>query len=191
METLVVADWAEVLAPIYEGRIAGQVGTRYSDFGCHIDLPVVNIRLKYQQGAFSNAIGAADSVQIADVLKRTNPVTYKGIVEAAWKAGIDELILSSTWRPMLGSILHRMGIGVDVVFVDDLDDRDPQGRPINRFKIHDDSGRPNAVYSSFQAIVLNDPVNLGGFHADPWNRSATDKTHKNHLHVSAVDADAI
>lgn len=187
-ETLIIDDWAAVLLPIFEGRYDGLIGARHSDWGCHIDLPIVNIRLRYQQGAFANAIGAGERITVADVLKRTNPLTYKGVIEAAWKSGIDELVLSSTWRPMLGSVLHRMGVGLDVVFVDDFDDRDAQGRPINRFQVNIASGARSRLYSTFEAIVFADSENLGGFKADPWLN--TDQTHRNHLHVSAVDPDA-
>jgi len=188
LEALMILDWAEVLSPIFEGRYEGLIGTGHSDWGCHVDLPVVNIRLRYQQGAFANATGAGDGVTVADVLKRTNPVTYKGVIEAAWKSGIDELVLSSSWRPMLGSILHRMGVGLDVVFVDDFDDRNAQGQPINRFQVNISSGARSQLYSTFEAIIFADRTNLGGFKADPWLN--TDDVHRNHLHVSAVDQDA-
>lgn len=190
-ETLSISDWSVVLAPIYESRIEELTGTTHDQMTGYVDLPVVNIRLRYQTGAFANAVGASNSVQPADVLKRTNPLAYKGIVEAAWKTGIDELILSSTWRPMLGSKLHRMGVAVDVIFVDDYDDRDNEGREIDKFKVHLSSGvEPSSLYSTFSAIAMTDSTNLGGFKADPWDRKAGDNLHKNHMHVSATDNDA-
>lgn len=190
-ESLSIADWRSILAPIYEGTIEELSGTTHAEFAGYIDLPVVNIRLRYQAGAFANAVGAGRTVQPADVLKRTNPVTYKGLIEAAWKSGVDELVLSSTWRPMLGSKLHRMGVAVDVIFVDDYDDRTDGGKEIDKFKVHISSGEaPSRLYSTFSAIALGDNANLGGFKADPWNRKPKDNLHKNHLHVSAVDPDA-
>lgn len=191
-ESLEITDWMQVLQPIYSGEIQDLTGKNCTEYSCHIDLPLVNIRLKYAAGAFNNAIGAGETVTIADVLKRTHPLAYKGVIEAAWKSGIDVLTISSTWRPMLGSILHRMGVAIDVTLVDDLDDRNAKKKSIPEFKVHLDSGKtPTALYSSFEAIILKDQDNLGGFKADPWHRKANDDLHKHHLHVSATDADAV
>lgn len=191
-ETLEITDWSKVLAPIYSGQIQGLTGTDRATFTCHVDLPILNVRLLYQAKSFNNALGAGENVTIADVLKRTHPSAYKGVAEAAWQAGIEIVTLSSTWRPMLGSILHRMGVSVDVVFVDDLDDRDGKKNKIKAFKVHLDSGKsPSALYSAFQTHIFEDKEDLDGFKADPWKRKPTDNLHKNHLHVSATDADAI
>lgn len=190
-ETLEITDWIQVLQPIYNGDIQDLTGKNCKEYSCHIDLPLVNIRLKYAPGAFNNAIGAGETVTISDVLSRTHPLAYKGVIEAAWKSGIDIVTISSTWRPMLGSILHRMGVAIDVTLVDDLDDRDAKKKAIAAFTVHLDSGKtPTALYSSFEAIILKDQDNLGGFKADPWHRKANDDLHKTHLHVSATDADA-
>ncbi|MFQ6309110.1 hypothetical protein [Lysobacter capsici] len=190
-ETLAISDWSQVLAPLYNGSIEELTGKEHYELTGYVDLPLVNIRLRYDAGSFANAVGASESVTPADVLKRTNPLTYKGLVEAAWKSGIDELVLSSTWRPMLGSVLHRMGVAVDVIFVDDYDDQTAKGGEVAKFKVHINSGKtPGTLYSTFNAIVLADSKNLGGFKADPWNRAANDKLHANHMHVSASDPDA-
>lgn len=188
-ESLIVTDWTRVLAPIYNGDVRGLSGSRNSEYACYIDLPVVNIRLRYAAGAFANATGAGKSVTVGDVLRRTNPVTYKGVIEAAWKSGVDELTLSSTWRPMLGSILHRMGIALDVVFVDDFDDRTAQGQEIRKFHVHENNRSRSALYLAFEGFVFGDSKNLSGFKADPWIRASTDTTHRHHLHVSALDLD--
>jgi hypothetical protein len=190
-ESLEITDWEQVLQPIYSGEIQDLKGKDFKTYTCHIDLPVVNIRLIYAIGAFRNAIGSGEHVTIADVLKRTHPLAYKGVIEAAWKSGVDVLSLSSTWRPMLGSILHRMGVAIDVTSVDDLDDRDAKNQTISPFKVHLDSKNPTSLYSSFNTIVLADKENMGGFKADPWNRKSTDDLHKTHLHVSATDEDAV
>ncbi|WP_148041040.1 hypothetical protein [Montanilutibacter psychrotolerans] len=190
-EVLAIPDWTVVLSPIYEGRIEELSGESHDRLSGYVDLPLVNIRVSYQTGAFANAVGAGSTVRPADVLKRTNPLAYKGIIEAAWKSGIDELTISSTWRPMLGSKLHRMGVAVDVVFVDDYDDRNVKGNDVEKFRAHIGSGKsPSELYSTFSAVVFSDNTNLTGFKADPWHRKASDNLHKNHLHVSATDPDA-
>jgi hypothetical protein len=191
-EKLEITDWTQVLSPIYNGQIQGLTGTDRATYSCHVDIPQVNIRLVYQAKSFNNALGAGEQVTIPDVLKRTHPLAYKGIIEAAWVSGADVVTLSSTWRPMLGSILHRMGVSIDVVFVDDLDDQDAKKNPIKPFQVHLNSGKaPSAPYTAFETHIFEDKEDLGGFKADPWKRKAGDNLHKNHLHVSATDADAI
>lgn len=49
-----------------------------------------------------------------DGLTRVHPRGYVALFIAAELAMISKLILKSCWRPMLGSILHRSGIGLDV-----------------------------------------------------------------------------
>lgn len=188
MESLTITDWTRVLAPILSGDVQGLVGSRSAQYACYIDLPVLNIRLRYAAGSFSNAIGAGKTVTVADILCRTNPLSYKGALEAAWKSGIDELVLSSTWRPMLGSVLHRLGIGIDVIYVDNYDDRSAGGKPIGKFHVNRSNSPRSALYLSFEKIVFADTVTLNGFKADPWIN--TDETHRHHMHISAKDPDA-
>jgi hypothetical protein len=50
------------------------------------------------------------------VLPRTHPCGYAALLSAARAAGITELRVTSAWRPMLGSIAHRAGLGLDVSY---------------------------------------------------------------------------
>ncbi|WP_228894616.1 hypothetical protein [Pseudoduganella aquatica] len=50
------------------------------------------------------------------VLPRTHPSGYAALLSAARAAGITELRVTSAWRPMLGSIAHRAGLGIDVSY---------------------------------------------------------------------------
>lgn len=43
---------------------------------------------------------------------------YLALIDAAFDAGVDDITLSSTWRPILGSIAHRAGMGLDVNYID-------------------------------------------------------------------------
>lgn len=53
-----------------------------------------------------------------DGLPRVHPHGYVALIEAAFDAGIEKLTLTSTWRPMVGSIAHRAGLGLDVNHLD-------------------------------------------------------------------------
>lgn len=51
---------------------------------------------------------------LRDGLPRVHPGGYAALLNAALEAGIESLTVSSCWRPMLGSIAHRAGLGLDV-----------------------------------------------------------------------------
>ncbi|MFG6447095.1 hypothetical protein ACG0Z6_02430 [Roseateles sp. BYS180W] len=51
---------------------------------------------------------------LSDGLPRAHPAGYAALFSAALDVGIASLTMSSCWRPMLGSIAHRAGLGLDV-----------------------------------------------------------------------------
>jgi hypothetical protein len=51
---------------------------------------------------------------LADGLPRVHPAGYAALFTAALENNITALTLSSCWRPILGSIVHRIGLGLDV-----------------------------------------------------------------------------
>ncbi|WP_434383449.1 hypothetical protein [Melittangium boletus] len=55
----------------------------------------------------------------SDGLTRVHPKAFLVLFEAARTAGISTLAISSNWRPLLGSIAHRSGLGVDVNSIED------------------------------------------------------------------------
>lgn len=54
---------------------------------------------------------------LKDVLPRTHPAAFAALLSEAHKAGVTEVHVTSCWRPMLGSIAHRAGLGLDIVYV--------------------------------------------------------------------------
>lgn len=54
---------------------------------------------------------------LKDGLPRVHPAGYAALFSAALDHGIDTLQVTSCWRPMLGSIAHRAGLGLDVGYV--------------------------------------------------------------------------
>lgn len=51
---------------------------------------------------------------LADGLPRVHPAGFAALFTAALENDISSMSMSSCWRPMLGSIAHRAGLGLDV-----------------------------------------------------------------------------
>jgi hypothetical protein len=51
---------------------------------------------------------------LSDGLPRVHPGGYAAVINAALDAKVQSVSVSSCWRPMLGSIAHRAGLGLDV-----------------------------------------------------------------------------
>lgn len=60
---------------------------------------------------------------LTDILPRTHPHAFTALLTAAHAAGITELRITSAWRPCIGSIAHRAGLGLDVNYVQNETER--------------------------------------------------------------------
>lgn len=70
-------------------------------------------------GADENPLANIQSFDLfRDGLPRVHPIGYLALIDAAFDAGIEKITLTSTWRPMVGSIAHRAGLGLDVNHLD-------------------------------------------------------------------------
>lgn len=120
-------DWLVTLTPIY----AAGAGSRSLE-KFNVEIPTLGIMLVFGYGAVANAINASNSTTVQQALRRTSPRAFAAILKAAWRLGINTVDFSSSWRPMLGSRLHKMGVALDVTeFVDSADHID--------FRIHNHS----------------------------------------------------
>jgi hypothetical protein len=54
---------------------------------------------------------------LTEGLSRVHPAGYAAVFSAAIDAGVNKVTMTSAWRPMLGSIAHRAGLGLDVNYV--------------------------------------------------------------------------
>jgi hypothetical protein len=54
---------------------------------------------------------------LSEGLTRVHPAGYAAMFSAAVEAGVEKIVMTSAWRPMLGSIAHRAGLGLDVNFI--------------------------------------------------------------------------
>lgn len=55
---------------------------------------------------------------LSDGLPRVHPGGYAALINAALDAKVQSVSVSSCWRPLLGSIAHRAGLGLDVSVLD-------------------------------------------------------------------------
>jgi hypothetical protein len=77
-----------------------------------------------------------------DGLPRVHPKAFLALFEAARTAGVKTIALSSNWRPLLGSIAHRSGLGVDVNSIEDA----TQQIQVNRKELR--TGQPDLPWVS-------------------------------------------
>lgn len=69
--------------------------------------------------ASTNASGniASGYTFLAEGLTRVHPAAYAALFNAAIDSGVNRIVVTSGWRPMLGSIGHRAGLGLDVSYI--------------------------------------------------------------------------
>ncbi|CAD6560529.1 hypothetical protein LMG27952_07159 [Paraburkholderia hiiakae] len=176
-------DWLATLAPIYA---AGEGSRSMAPFT--IEIGDMAITLAFISRALANAINTSTNTTIQQALRRTSPRTFAAILRAAWRLHIDKLSLSSSWRPMLGSRLHKMGVGLDVTEIDDSVDH------VN-FTIHNhshaDRGHAFPQGSGGQKLArlyqeLNgDSEVMHGAVYTPWVNWV--EPHDTHMHITVKD----
>jgi hypothetical protein len=73
---------------------------------------VIAITLQASSNASENI--AAGYTFLTEGLTRVHPAAYAALFSAAIDSGVNSIVVTSGWRPMLGSIGHRAGLGIDV-----------------------------------------------------------------------------
>jgi hypothetical protein len=82
------------------------------------DKPAFTIAVDFQDKLNSNPNeNIPDFKVLTDGLPRAHPAGYAALFNAAVENSITALKLTSCWRPLLGSIAHRAGLGLDVNYV--------------------------------------------------------------------------
>jgi hypothetical protein len=72
----------------------------------------VTVTIQDSNNAVSNI--ATGYTFFEEGLKRVHPAAYAPFFTAAIASGAASMTINSGWRPMLGSIAHRAGLGIDV-----------------------------------------------------------------------------
>ncbi|WOD18753.1 hypothetical protein [Paraburkholderia kirstenboschensis] len=110
-------DWVAVLQPIYG---AGAGSRSMAPFSVRVD--ALGITVTFTARAVANAVNTSSRTTVQQALRRTSPRAFAAVLKAAWRLHISSVDFSSSWRPMLGSRLHRMGVALDVTHFDDADE---------------------------------------------------------------------
>lgn len=138
-EVGVSEDWIEIVCRIYRDDLSDAGEAQYAQLrGALTGVKRLRIELVlddpttifWENSAFSNcrenirgtylAEEPPESIPLIEFVGRVSPLAYYAAFKAAVDARIDEIHLSSGWRPMIGSVLHRVGVGLDVNYL--LDD---------------------------------------------------------------------
>jgi hypothetical protein len=82
------------------------------------DKDTASVRLLWRAGENGNCVDNIATLNLKqDVPSRIHPEAYAAAAKAAHDAGIDDVQFSSSWRPMLGSMPHRLSMGLDLVYM--------------------------------------------------------------------------
>ncbi|TAK84226.1 MAG: hypothetical protein EPO09_21065 [Aquabacterium sp.] len=145
----------------------------------YIHIPQLDLTIRLDGGATQNAFNVT-GLSKADVLKRTHPYAYLVLIEAANTLSIHEYLLSSTWRPMIGSALHKLGDAIDITRIDSKDSTD------GSFSYK--GSTTNALATRFSEFVINHRYSVAKqlyYIGDAYNASSSaDASHDDHLHFT-------
>lgn len=87
------------------------------------------ISLRFMDEMQNNARANTTSCSwLSGVLPRCHPFAYAALLVEAAAAGVTDVRVTSGWRPMLGSIAHRAGVGLDINYAEGA----TGGVPLNR-----------------------------------------------------------
>lgn len=176
----VSVDWTAALQTIYSlGK-----NSRSLD-GFSVQIPILDITLKFAARAFANAINTSAKTTVQQALRRTSPRAFAAILKAAWCTNIDTVYLSSSWRPMLGSKLHKMGVGLDVTeIVDSAENIDfpvHNHGAIDRKSPFPDTPAGQKLSRLYTELNNNQQVTRLGVHT-PWVNWV--EPHDSHMHIT-------
>src|SRR5574343_543005 len=103
----------------YDGTLSKTANTITVNLPAQGDVPAARTKIMIGAGSDDNPLANIQSFDLFKYgLPRVHPLGYLALINAAFDAKIDKLTLSSTWRPMLGSIAHRAGLGLDVNWIE-------------------------------------------------------------------------
>ena len=81
---------------------------------------VKTVRLTWIAAENNNCVSNIKSLDVKkEVPRRIHPAAYAAVAKAAHGCGVTEIQFTSSWRPMLGSAPHRLGLGLDLKWLGD------------------------------------------------------------------------
>ena len=101
---------------IYAGLARPEVSVKFaaSDTGPALTLRVV-FRDQMQGNVRDNTTHCP---WLTGILPRTHPCAFAALLTEAHAAGVTSVAVTSGWRPSLGSIAHRAGLGLDITYLE-------------------------------------------------------------------------
>ncbi len=173
-------DWADLLAPIYTGQI-GNIPDPNREFsqGGDILIDPLDLTIRLQNDFCDNA-GQTTGATQAEVLTHNHPYLYMMLLSACAQADVHHVRIVGSWRPMLGSILHKLGDALDVTEVDNHRDRLPM------FTFNGAHVRNNALANRFNTLLYEHRYARAAQHiyyGDDYTHGS-DGSHRNHLHIT-------
>lgn len=109
---------SDAVKKFYDGSLSKTARTIAIALPAQGNTPVKQAQIFVGDGADKNPLENIQSFDLfKDGLPRVHPLGFLALIDAALDANVDKVTLSSTWRPILGSIAHRAGIGLDVNYL--------------------------------------------------------------------------
>jgi hypothetical protein len=127
------AEAARAVQSIYQGLRTGLLTVQRTEPQGQAQQVSLHFPTDKSDNCYSNITGFD---MLSDGLTRVHPSGYASVINAALDNGVGSVKMSSCWRPMLGSIAHRVGLGLDVNFLDAV--------RINRQELQTKTGKPPA-----------------------------------------------
>ncbi len=84
---------------------------------------------------------------LGEGLTRVHPAGYAALFAAALEANVDRITVTSCWRPMLGSIAHRAGLGIDVNYLENT--------RLNRAELREEKAIDTANVSEDEKLLFS------------------------------------
>lgn len=99
---------------------------------------------------------------LTEVLPRVHPRAFAAMLSEAHASEVTQLRITSGWRPMLGSIVHRAGLGLDINYVESATQHVSINRVslLNRAKRSSDnvSEQEPALYDAYERAIKEKEV---------------------------------
>jgi hypothetical protein len=101
---------------IYAGLARPEVSVKFaaSDTG-----PALTLRVVFRDEMQGNVLeNTTHCPWLTGILPRTHPCAFAALLTEAHAAGVTSVAVTSGWRPSLGSIAHRAGLGLDITYLE-------------------------------------------------------------------------
>lgn len=178
--------WAELLEPIYTGAFDGGYDEEQTSPGGSIVIHPLGLEIELKSGFSDNAEEIA-GINQKQVLTHNHPYIYMMLLSACAQVGATHVKIVGSWRPMLGSILHKLGDALDVTEVDNKHDQ------LAMFTFSGSHVRNNDLAKRFNTALYDHRYARATQHiyyGDDYLHGS-DNYHKNHLHITCNSRDPL